>query len=282
MPGCGVAVPAPLHRSAPSSDRGSPCGKMPSGHPLAVPVEQVDPAAQRVVGAAAPRMVSAVWVCCSIRKFSTATGVGAAPDPSPKISWPPPYSRDRAVGGELLERVRLLGVRGGDDVALVVLGQGEQAEHLVHVLPLHPDGGGDLVAGVAPEVDVAHVGAHRGELLEHPVDRLDVAGGEQVGEVLDRDAQRVDRPEEVVDVLGVVAGVLDDVDDRRQRRDVPDHRHRAVLRVQRQRHLVVHDQLLDRAAAGRLDPVTGDAGRLRRAPHLGVLGVEEAPPSCDS
>ena len=31
----------------------------------------------------------------------------------------------------------------------------------------------------------------------------------------------------------VVAGVLDDVDDGRERRDVPDHRHRAVLRVQR-------------------------------------------------
>src|SRR3712207_7196854 len=44
---------------------------------------------------------------------------------------------------------------------------------------------------------------------------------------LDRDAQRVDRAEQVARLLAVVAGVAQHVDDRRQRRDVPDHRHRS-------------------------------------------------------
>ena len=124
--------------------------------------------------------------------------------------------------------------------------------------------------GLAAQVDVAHVGAHRGELAQHRVDRRDVAGGEQLGEVLDRDPQRVDGGEQVARVLGVVAGVLDDVDDRRQRRDVPDHRHRAVLRVQRQRHLVRVDQRVDRRALGGLDPVARDARPAR--PRAGPRG----------
>ena len=107
------------------------------------------------------------------------------------------------------------------------------------------------------------------------VDRRDVAGGEQLGEVLDRDPQRVDGGEQVALVLGVLAGLRDDVDDRRERRDVPDHRHRAVLRMQRQRHLVGVDQRVDRGALGGVDPVAGDAGLLRLADHLGVVRVEE-------
>ena len=79
------------------------------------------------------------------------------------------------------EPVRLLAVRGGDDVALVVLREREQAEHLVHVLLGHADRGRDGPLRVAPEVDVAHVRAHRGELAQHVVDRSGVAGGEEVG-----------------------------------------------------------------------------------------------------
>ncbi|GAA3601581.1 hypothetical protein GCM10022235_86550 [Kribbella ginsengisoli] len=67
---------------------------------------------------------------------------------------------------------------------------------------------------VATQVDVAQVAAHRGELLEHGVDRRDVPGGEQLGEVLDRDPERVDRREEISLVLGIFSGLGDDVDHR--------------------------------------------------------------------
>ena len=67
-----------------------------------------------------------------------------------------------------------------------------------------PTAAGIERVGLAAEVDVAHVRAHRGELLQHRVDRRRVAGGEQLGEVLDRDPQRVDRGEQVAAVLGVV------------------------------------------------------------------------------
>ena len=90
-----------------------------------------------------------------------------------------------------------------------------------------------------------------------------VAGGEQLGEVLDRDAQRVDGGEQVAVVLGVVPGVADDVDHRRQRRDVPDHRHRAVLRVQRERDLVGLDQRMDRRALRGQRPSRGGCRRAR-------------------
>ena len=69
--------------------------------------------------------------------------------------------------------------------------------------------------------------------------------GQQVGEVLERDPQVVDRPEHVVGV-GLVAVDLERRDDRRQRRHVPDHRQRAELRVQRQRHAPADRQVVDR------------------------------------
>ena len=69
-----------------------------------------------------------------------------------------------------------------------------------------------------------------------------------------------------------------DVDDRRQRRDVPDHRHGAVLRVQRQRHLVRADQRVDRGALRGVDPVARDAGPLGRGDDGRVVRVEEDPP----
>ena len=64
---------------------------------------------------------------------------------------------DRALGREFFEGVGLLGVGGRDDVALVVLGDREQAEHFVHRLAGHADGLGDGVVGVAAEVDISHV-----------------------------------------------------------------------------------------------------------------------------
>ena len=104
----------------------------------------------------------------------------------------------------------LLTVRGGDDVALVVLRECQETEHLVHVLLGHADRRRDGLLRVPAEVDVAHVGAHGGQLAQHIRDDVRVPGREQLGQVLHGDAQRVDRPEQDVEVLAVVAlGVTD-------------------------------------------------------------------------
>ena len=157
----------------------------------------------------------------------------------------------------LLQRVRLLGVGRRDDVAVLVLRDREQPVHLLDLRAGHPDRAGDALVALVVEVDAAHVGAHGGETPESMIDGCDVAGGEQLGQVADRDAELVDRREQRARVFAVVAGARDDIDDGRERRDVPDHRHRAVLRVQRECDLVLH-QLPDRAALSRLDPVLGD------------------------
>ena len=81
---------------------------------------------------------------------------GRRPGRPPGSRWPAPRARAPA------RRARW------DDVALVVLGDREQPEHVVHLLPRHPDARRDRVVRVATEVDVAHVGAHRGELLQDP------------------------------------------------------------------------------------------------------------------
>ena len=65
---------------------------------------------------------------------------------------------------QLLERVRLLGVRRRDDVALVVLGDREQPVHRRRsASPVMPTAAGIDSSRLAAEVDVAHVRAHRGE-----------------------------------------------------------------------------------------------------------------------
>jgi hypothetical protein len=58
---------------------------------------------------------------------------------------------------------------------------------------------------------------HRGQPVQHRPDLLDVAGGEQVGEVFERDPQVVDRAEDVVGI-GLVAIDLERRHHRRERR----------------------------------------------------------------
>src|SRR5699024_10002424 len=108
------------------------------------------------------------------------------------------FAVERAVGADGFQVVRLLGVGGGDDVAVLVLGDREQPVHLLHRLPAHANRVGDAFLRVVAEVDVAHVGAHRREPVQHPLHGGNVPGGEQVREILHGDPQRVDRGEEVV------------------------------------------------------------------------------------
>ena len=90
-------------------------------------------------------------------------------------------------------------------------------------------------------------------------------GGEQVGQVLERDPQVVDRAEDVVGI-GLVAVDLERRDDRGERRDVPDHRQRPELRVQRQRHAPADRQVVDRRAPRGVEPVAAGSRRAAR-PH---------------
>ena len=48
---------------------------------------------------------------------------------------------------------------------------------------------------LAQDLALSHVAAHRGQAAQHVADHAAVAGGEQVREVVDRDAHRVDRGE---------------------------------------------------------------------------------------
>jgi hypothetical protein len=67
-----------------------------------------------------------------------------------------------------------------DDVAVLVLGDGEQAIHVLYRLRIHPDRGRHPGVPGAGEVLLAHVAAHRGEALEDAPYDLAVPGGEQV------------------------------------------------------------------------------------------------------
>ena len=75
-------------------------------------------------------------------------------------------------------------------------------------------------------------------------------------------------------VLAVVAGRGHLVNDGRQRRDVPDHRQRAVFRVQRQSDAVLEDEIVDRGLLCGIDPGVRDALCLGRADNLRIVGVE--------
>ena len=63
--------------------------------------------------------------------------------------------------------------------------------------------------------------------------------------------------------------------DRRERRDVPDHRQRAVLGMKRQSDLPLADDLVYGRALRRMDPCVRDARLARRLLHVPVARIEE-------
>src|SRR3546814_8310475 len=74
---------------------------------------------------------------------------------------------------------------------------------------------------------------------------------QQVGEILERDAQLADVGHIVVERdVALLGGGLD----RRQRWHVPDHRQGAVFGVQREGHFPIHRHPVDRRQLRRLDP----------------------------
>ena len=139
---------------------------------------------------------------------------------------------------------------------------------------LHPDGGRNRRIRLAAQISLAAEAAHGGKPFQRQPYRFGVAGGEQVGEVVDGDPQLVDRGEDVVGV-GVRAVALDEAHHGREWRDVPDHRQGAVLGVQRQRDPVLHGEGVHRRPGGGLEPVVRDPVGARGRAHLGVGRVEE-------
>jgi hypothetical protein len=166
-------------------------------------------------------------------------------------------------------------VCGWNDIALFIFRHGQQPVHVIDLLFGHADGVRNVRLGFAAQVNVAHVGVHRRQPLQHTGDHVGVTGGERLGQVLDRDAQRVQRAEQVAQVLPVVPVAADRVDHRRQRRDVPDHRHGPVFRVQGKRHPVGVDQRVHRRPLGGVDPLIGDALGPRPGDHGRVVGVQQ-------
>ena len=147
---------------------------------------------------------------------------------------------------QLLEVMGLFGVGLRDHISLFVLGDGEQPVHRVHLVTGHPHRGRDRLVARLVQRDVPQERPHRGQGGEHALHLSGVTGGEQLGQILQRDPQLVDRAEQDVGALRVVPLVTEEVDDRGERRDVPDHRHGPVLRVEGQCHLVLLGQRVDR------------------------------------
>ena len=86
----------------------------------------------------------------------------------------------------------VLGVRGRDDVTVLVLGDREQPVEVLQILDTRADQGRQVLIEVQPELPGTHDRAHDGKLAQHGAHRVGLTRGEQVGQVLDRDPQRVD------------------------------------------------------------------------------------------
>ncbi len=150
----------------------------------------------------------------------------------------------------------VLAVAGRDDEAVLVVGDGEIAVHVLdlrHAEPgLRQHGGAVALA----ELALAEVDAHGQHPLQRRDDRRLGASGEQVGKVAHRDAQRahVRNLSHRLDRAGIGMRL-----DGRKRRHVPDHGQRAVFGMQRKGDLPVHRHLIGGRAPCRLDPIVGDA-----------------------
>ena len=163
-------------------------------------------------------------------------------------------------------------MHGRDDEAVLVVGDRHDLVHVLDLLALQADLGGDGLVEHALDGLGAHVGAHRQHALQAQRDRLLVAGGQQVGEILERNAQRAHVGH------GAVAAHLAGLGrrlDRRQRRHVPDHRQRAVFGMQREGDLPLHRHLPHRRFLGGFQPGVRHAVGARLRDHLRIVGIEE-------
>ena len=168
----------------------------------------------------------------------------------------------------------LLGMSLRDDVAVLVVGDRQQPVHALELGPGQADAAGQIAVGLPDHLALAHVGAHGGQAVQHAADRLGVARAQEVRQVLQRDAQVVDRAEDVVGVRLVAVG-LQRRDHGRQRRHVPDHRQRAELGMQRQRDAPSAPRGRTPGNGGRARASRRGCRRAGRLAHLVILGVQE-------
>src|SRR5690606_27592752 len=111
---------------------------------------------------------------------------------------------------------------------------------------------------------------------QHALQRLGdgrlVAGGQQVGQVAQRYAQRAHIGHAVAgrDLAGLGGGLY-----RRKRRHVPHHGQRPVFGVQRKRHLPFNGHLVHGRARRGLQPLFGHAVAPRLLLYLHIVGIQE-------
>ena len=82
-----------------------------------------------------------------------------------------------------------LAMRGGNDEAVLIVGDRHQAVHLLDVVARQTDVFGDAVDDDAINCLGAHIRTHGQHTPQCALDRLGASGGQQVGEILHRDAQ---------------------------------------------------------------------------------------------
>ncbi len=163
-------------------------------------------------------------------------------------------------------------MRRGNHKTVFVVGNGH---HVVHLFDL---GLGHLNLVQCGRVDAAVdmlfalVSTHGQHALQRAFNRLRVASSEQVGEVLDRNAQLLDVGNLTIDTN--VAGVCRRTD-RRQRWYIPDHWQGAVFGVQGQCDFPVDCHLVHRALAGGFHPGVRYAVNAGLGDDFGVVRVEE-------
>src|SRR6185312_13822034 len=163
-------------------------------------------------------------------------------------------------------------VTGRNDEAILVVGDREIAVHLLHLGKAQPNLLKHRHAVALAELALPIMGAHGQETLQCRYDRRLGAGRQQVGEIADRNAQRLDVGDFSDRLDGPGIGVRLD---RRQGRHIPDHRQRAVFRMKWEGDLPVDSHLVDRRAPRRFDPVVGDAVGGGLPGNLRIVGVEE-------
>ncbi len=159
----------------------------------------------------------------------------------------------------------------GHDEAVFVVGDGHDAVHVLHRFL----GQADLIQQGRVAFAVDGLGPLEGAHCQHAFQGLQhrrfLAGGQQVGQVAHGDAQRRhvgDHAALAHGALGHLAGLGGRLDGR-QRRDVPDHRQRAVFGVQREGHLPFDGHLVDGRIARGFQPRFRDALLARRGNHFG-------------
>src|SRR6516225_1188263 len=173
---------------------------------------------------------------------------------------------------QLVGILRVFAMGRRNDEAVLVIGDGEVAMHLLDLVKRETHLLEELEIVAALELAATEEGAHGEHALERADDGLFDAGREEIRQVAHRDAQRayVRNLPQFPDLSGVGVRL-----DRRKRWHVPDHRQRAVLRMQREGNLPLHGELPGGRNDRRIQPCLRHTVAPRLRLNLGVSRVEK-------